>query len=424
MQRKGPAVSGVQQNPAGPRTASRGNPSGPGMAFEFGPDAGPYRDQGDQSTREQGYTIFYVDAQSEEQLQAAVDAIREKISPLEPKDGEIQRFFEIPDSKVSEVLGPQGVALARIKERSGARLEIRAIPPAEYHGSTRGMPRTVNCVGTEEAVNKCEELVNKVVAGTVTCADLISEYEVGHPEVRSQKRLSSTPSYDETKRRRMDYDDYQRGGFDNSYNAGYQRGGGFGGSRVGGPMKGGGKGAWNDNSAAADFCILEVPSNGVGAIIGRGGEIINRLKEDSSCDIQISKSGAGPYREVSLQGPHDGIITVVGFINERLAGAHVVKAAPANGLPPYLFGSGDGAPRGRMGSGGPQPYMQQQGPPSTARSYGMQGGPPEAYSTPPGQPWQQPQMEGYSAGNSMMPQYQQQPPPYAGGLCTRIPCDW
>lgn len=98
------------------------------------------------------------------------------------------------------------------------------------------------------------------MAGTVTCADLISEYEVDHPEVRSQKRLSSTPSYDETKRRRMDYDDHQGGGFDNSYNAGYQRGGGFGGSRVGGPIKGGGEGAWNDNSAAAaaDFCILEV----------------------------------------------------------------------------------------------------------------------------------------------------------------------
>ncbi|EER06072.1 hypothetical protein Pmar_PMAR028261 [Perkinsus marinus ATCC 50983] len=429
MQQEGPAVSGVQQNPGGPRSAAmpppmgshpgpNGNRGGPILPFEYGPDAGPYRDQvevsqelvpmvigkrgatistmkqqtganiyvvtgsdiGDQSTREQGYSIFFVDAQTEEQLQAAVDAIREKVSPLEPKEGEIQKFFEIPDHKVPEVLGPQGIALARIKERSGARLEIKAILPTDYHGPAKNMPRTVNCVGTEEAVSKCEELVNKVVSGTVTCADLISEYEVGHPEVRSQKRLSSSLPYDDTKRRRMDYGEYQ-GGYDSSYNAGYQRGGGPPGGGYGGrgPMKGGGKGGWSESPA--DSCMLEVPSSGVGAIIGRGGEIINQLKEDGRCDIQISKSG-GPYREVSIQGPYDGILTVVGFINERLAGAHTVKSMPANGLPPYLFGSGGGpsgpgmAPRGgppmsggpgRMG-GGPRPYMQQSSPPP--RSYG------------------------------------------------------
>ncbi|KAF4658482.1 hypothetical protein FOL47_007968 [Perkinsus chesapeaki] len=460
----------------------------PPQPFEFGPDAGPYRDQvevsqelvpmvigkrgatimalkqqtganiyvvmgqmasnqppenllGDQSTRDQGFSIFYIDAQTEEQLQAAVDAVREKISPLEPKQGEIQKFFEIPDHKVPEVLGPQGVALARIKERSGARLEIKAIPPSEYHGSTKGMPRTVNCVGTEEAVTLCEELVNKVVSGTVTCADLIAEYESGHPEFRAQKRLSSTPSYDDTKRRRTTDFGGSGGGFrgenyEHQYNAGYQRGppsGGYGGRGGGGPaMRGsGGKGGGGWNEAPTDVCVMDVPSSSVGAIIGRGGEIINQLKEDGRCDIQVAKS-SGPYREVYIHGPYDGLLTIVGFINERLGGTHVIKSPPAQGLPPYLYGSNAGGPNGpgmappprggghpmsggpgRMSGGGPRPYMPQSSPLPSRNYGGDQSGPPPAsqqgYSTPPAsQPWQQQHqpMGGYPSPGMMQ---QQQP---------------
>ncbi|XP_026992318.2 far upstream element-binding protein 2 isoform X2 [Tachysurus fulvidraco] len=51
-----------------------------------------------------------------------------------------------------------------------------------------------------------------------------------------------------------------------------------------------------------------VPDGMVGLIIGRGGEQINKIQQESGCKVQIAPDSGGlPDRSVSLTGPHDAI---------------------------------------------------------------------------------------------------------------------
>uniref|UniRef100_A0A667WKM6 KH-type splicing regulatory protein n=1 Tax=Myripristis murdjan TaxID=586833 RepID=A0A667WKM6_9TELE len=51
-----------------------------------------------------------------------------------------------------------------------------------------------------------------------------------------------------------------------------------------------------------------VPDSMVGLIIGRGGEQINKIQQDSGCKVQIAPDSGGlPERSVSLTGSHDSI---------------------------------------------------------------------------------------------------------------------
>uniref|UniRef100_A0A665XBH2 Far upstream element (FUSE) binding protein 1 n=1 Tax=Echeneis naucrates TaxID=173247 RepID=A0A665XBH2_ECHNA len=70
---------------------------------------------------------------------------------------------------------------------------------------------------------------------------------------------------------------------------------------------------------------FKVPDGMVGFIIGRGGEQISRLQQESGCKIQIAPdSGGMPERSVTLTGPPDSIQTA-----KRLLTEIVEKGRPA-----------------------------------------------------------------------------------------------
>ncbi|XP_034039955.1 far upstream element-binding protein 1 isoform X1 [Thalassophryne amazonica] len=70
---------------------------------------------------------------------------------------------------------------------------------------------------------------------------------------------------------------------------------------------------------------FKVPDGMVGFIIGRGGEQISRLQQESGCKIQIAPdSGGMPDRSVTLTGPPDSIQTA-----KRLLTEIVEKGRPA-----------------------------------------------------------------------------------------------
>lgn len=51
-----------------------------------------------------------------------------------------------------------------------------------------------------------------------------------------------------------------------------------------------------------------VPDGMVGLIIGRGGEQINKIQQDSGCKVQISPDSGGlPERSVSLTGAPESV---------------------------------------------------------------------------------------------------------------------
>nr|XP_029503979.1 far upstream element-binding protein 2-like [Oncorhynchus nerka] len=60
-----------------------------------------------------------------------------------------------------------------------------------------------------------------------------------------------------------------------------------------------------------------VPDGMVGLIIGRGGEQINKIQQDSGCKVQIAPdSGGMPERSVSLTGNPDAIAKAKMFLDE------------------------------------------------------------------------------------------------------------
>uniref|UniRef100_A0A672L079 Far upstream element-binding protein 1 n=2 Tax=Sinocyclocheilus grahami TaxID=75366 RepID=A0A672L079_SINGR len=62
---------------------------------------------------------------------------------------------------------------------------------------------------------------------------------------------------------------------------------------------------------------FKVPDGMVGFIIGRGGEQISRIQQDSGCKIQISPdSGGMPDRSVTLTGSPDAIQAAKSFLTE------------------------------------------------------------------------------------------------------------
>ncbi|XP_047434188.1 far upstream element-binding protein 2 [Mugil cephalus] len=66
-----------------------------------------------------------------------------------------------------------------------------------------------------------------------------------------------------------------------------------------------------------------VPDGMVGLIIGRGGEQINKIQQDSGCKVQIAHDSAGlPDRSVSLTGSPDAIQRAKALIDDIVSRGH------------------------------------------------------------------------------------------------------
>jgi far upstream element-binding protein len=87
---------------------------------------------------------------------------------------------------------------------------------------------------------------------------------------------------------------------------------------------------------------MPVPSNRCGAVIGRGGETIRVIKQQSGCDIEldkISKTMGGDEKIFIIRGPPDRIPMAKQLINEKVRGGN---ASP----PPEHNSSGFGSQSG------------------------------------------------------------------------------
>uniref|UniRef100_A0A672HR37 K Homology domain-containing protein n=1 Tax=Salarias fasciatus TaxID=181472 RepID=A0A672HR37_SALFA len=84
-------------------------------------------------------------------------------------------------------------------------------------------------------------------------------------------------------------------------------------------------GQWLKSISMSTSEEFKVPDGMVGFIIGRGGEQISRLQQESGCKIQIAPdSGGMPERSVTLTGPPESIQTA-----KRLLTEIVEKGRPA-----------------------------------------------------------------------------------------------
>ena len=182
-----------------------------------------------------------------------------------PKDGDDSLQIMVPDRTVGLIIGRGGETIRDLQERSGCHINI-----VGENKSVNGL-RPVNLIGTPAAARHAKELILEIVD--------------------SDSRNGNNPPAN-------------RGGRSDNFG---------GGGPGGGP--GGGHEKINDS--------IYVPSDAVGMIIGKGGETIREMQNNTGCKINVSQS-SGPgevEREIGLVGSRDAIARAKQAIEEKVDAA-------------------------------------------------------------------------------------------------------
>ncbi|CAJ1052654.1 far upstream element-binding protein 2 isoform X2 [Xyrichtys novacula] len=84
-----------------------------------------------------------------------------------------------------------------------------------------------------------------------------------------------------------------------------------------------------------------VPDGMVGLIIGRGGEQINKIQQESGCKVQIAHDSAGlPERSVSLTGSPDAVQRAKALIDDIVSRGHETTNGQAGSMQEMIIPAG------------------------------------------------------------------------------------
>ncbi|KAG9295239.1 hypothetical protein G9A89_000062 [Geosiphon pyriformis] len=265
--------------------------------------------------------------------------------------------IHIPSSKVGVVIGRGGETIRDLQDRSGARINVTPDSAA----SPNANDRPVTLIGDDNAVQRAKALIDEIVNTGDQPPDR------GHPK---------------------DYpiSNYASGG--NSYGHDSHGSGNYGGSgHYGGPP-----GPYNTpppGKSSQETVTIQVPNDTVGLIIGKGGETVRLLQQQSGAKIQIEPVHGPPPadRNVHIIGTAENVSVAKSLILE--------KAASGNRERPLRHdqGRGDYGQIGYQQSSGYQQggYQQtnyhQQGSSNYQHSGGYQQSsyPTNTYPQPPSQ---------------------------------------
>lgn len=219
------------------------------------------------------------------------------------RDGEDHMQIMVPDRTVGLIIGRGGETIRDLQERSGCHINI-----VGESKSVNGL-RPVNLIGTVESASRAKDFIMEIVD---------SDTRGDGPTAKKASAAAAPPPRSEPPPRDF--------------------GGGAGSDKV------------NDS--------IYVPSEAVGMIIGKGGETIRDMQNNTGCKINVAQS-SGPgetQREIALIGTRDSISRAKIAIDEKVDA--VVRCAHHDALfcsGPVLTrvcqrqksGGGGGPPRGR-----------------------------------------------------------------------------
>jgi far upstream element-binding protein len=169
---------------------------------------------------------------------------RAKVNLPALRDGEDSTQVMVPDKTVGLIIGRGGETIKDLQERSGCHVNIL--------GETKSINglRPINLIGSVQAVGVAKDLILEIVES----------------DSRGQQQQQGTGSNAMNPPRERPYD--------------------------------GGRGAQGGSTKT-----IQVPSQAVGMIIGKGGETIKDLQRTSGCKINVHQpSGQDINRDIDLEG--------------------------------------------------------------------------------------------------------------------------
>ncbi|EER13256.1 hypothetical protein Pmar_PMAR029693 [Perkinsus marinus ATCC 50983] len=319
----------------------------------------------DQHTKDNGYSLFHIDATSEEDLQRGVRAIERQTKPMHPLEGEVQQVVIVPDERVGDILGPRGCVVKVISDRTGCRIDI------QQRGLQRGEPRECRIVGSPDEVQAGIRMVEGIRDGSVDVKAIIHDFELANPAFRREQEMRAAAAAG------GGWMALGKGGGNNMWETPY----GMRGPLM--PQQASSYGVpamvdqWSHLLPATgpmDRAVVDVPSDCAGLVIGRGGESIKALQADcslSECQIEKGVDQRTP-RKMTLQGPATGVQAAIMQLSMKTNGriVTIVQQQYPNYQP-------------QQQQQGPMMTMQQQqqpqqqgytGMPPSREGYGMPGG--------------------------------------------------
>ncbi|CAG8531299.1 17274_t:CDS:10 [Rhizophagus irregularis] len=230
--------------------------------------------------------------------------------------------IHIPVNKVGVVIGRGGETIRDLQDRSGARINVTPDSAA----SPQSNDRSVTLIGDDAAVQRAKALIDEIVNNGETSSD------------RNHSK------------------EYRSSNYGNNYNNNdSHHGSSYGGSHYGSSNHGGQYGSHHSGKSNQnqDSITIQVPNDSVGLIIGKGGETVRALQQQSGAKIQIEPvHGATPVdRNVQIIGTAENIAIAKSLILE--------KAASGNRERPSRHNNDQG--RNDYGSSGYQQSGYQQG---------------------------------------------------------------
>jgi far upstream element-binding protein len=178
------------------------------------------------------------------------------------REGENSVQIMVPDKTVGLIIGRGGETIRDLQEKSACHINI-----VGENKSVNGL-RPVNLIGSEAAANLARQLILEIVDSD-TRDQAAQQAAGGRPPPQQQQDRRGPP------------------------------GGGAGGFSAAG-----GYGAGPDKRTET----IHVPSEAVGMIIGKGGETIKQMQQDTGCKINVQQaSGRDVERPIELVGESGAI---------------------------------------------------------------------------------------------------------------------
>ncbi|KAI8385060.1 uncharacterized protein BYT42DRAFT_564535 [Radiomyces spectabilis] len=280
-------------------------------------------------------------------------------------------MIHIPANKVGLVIGRGGETIRDLEERSGAKIMISPEGSAPSSGE-----RSVNIIGSQDAIQRAKTLIEDITKDDgygvqVTHSRDWAAYREQHynsnadnskaahgegrkiaaPEssgASGASAASSASGYSAppfaTGANASSYD--RSGPPSGAHSASYDRSGPPSGA-YDRPYGGGGGGGYRGRYNNDDMETIQVPREAVGFIIGKGGETVRGLQDQSGARIKVNQNSSdhnSSERTISIFGSPDRIALAKQLILEK------VEAGSANrGSGRY---GGEGYGRGGYGSRG------------------------------------------------------------------------